>query len=143
MKILKILLPILLLTLSLEVGAQSLSKDSILPSKFNPRAIQFKSDTLICLSKQQAHLASLQLKKIPIYKEIIQDQDTVILKQKENLQLKDSIILENNIYIDTLERQYNHLNIHHQKTKTEYKQFKKATMYKDIILIGLLVLSLL
>ena len=132
-----------MLTLSLNCGAQSLSKDSILPVKFNPRAIQFKSDTLICLDKRQAHLASLQLKKIPIYKEIIQDQDTVILKQKQNIQLKDSIILEDRIYIDTLERQYNHLNLHYQNKKTELKTFKKYSMYKDILLVGLLILSLL
>jgi hypothetical protein len=143
MKILKILLPILLLILSLEVGAQSISNDSILPTKYSPRAIQLRGDTLICLSKQQAHLASLQLKKIPIYKEIIQDQDTVILKQKQNIQLKDSIILEDRIYIDTLERQYNHLNLHYQNKKTELKTFKKYSMYKDILLVGLLILSLL
>lgn len=143
MKILKILLPILLLIVSLDCGAQSLSKDSILPATFAPRAIQLRGDTLICLSKHQAHLASLQLKKIPIYKQIIQDQDTVILKQKENLQLKDSIILEDKIYIDTLERQYNHLNLHYQTKKTELKTFKKYSMYKDILLVGLLILSLL
>ena len=143
MKILKILLPILLLTLSLDCIGQSISKDSILHVNFNARAIEWKRDTLICLSKQQAHIASLQLKKIPIYKQIIKDQDTVILKQKENLQLKDSIILENNIYIDTLERQYNHLNVHYQNKKTELKVFKKYSMYKDILLISLLVLSLL
>jgi hypothetical protein len=143
MKILKILLPILLLILSSEVGAQSTSKDSILHVNFNARAIELKGDTLICLNKKQAHIASLQLKKIPIYKSIIKDQDTVIIKQKENLQLKDSIILEDRIYIDTLERANNHLNLHYQKTKTEYKQFKKATMYKDIILISLLIFSIL
>jgi len=132
------------LTLSLNCGAQSLSiKDSILPVKFNPRAIQFKSDTLICLDKRQAHLASLQLKKIPIYKEIIQDQDTVILKQKENIQLKDSIILDKTNYIDTLEYNYEVLIIDNQNTKKEYKQFKKYSMYKDILLVGLLILSLL
>ena len=133
-----------MLTLSLNCGAQSLSiKDSILPVKFNPRAIQFKSDTLICLDKRQAHLASLQLKKIPIYKEIIQDQDTVILKQKENIQLKDSIILDKTNYIDTLEYNYEVLIIDNQNTKKEYKQFKKYSMYKDILLVGLLILSLL
>jgi uncharacterized membrane protein len=88
-------------------------------------------------------MASLQLKKIPLLKAIIKDQDTVILKQKENLQLKDSIILEDKIYIDTLERQYNHLNLHYQTKKTELKTFKKYSMYKDILLVGLLVLSLL
>ena len=132
-----------MLTLSLNCGAQSLSKDSILPVKFNPRAILFKSDTLICLSKQQAHLASLQLKKIPIYKEIIQDQDTIILKQKQNIQLKDSIILDKTNYIDTLEYNYEVLLIDNQNTKKEYKQFKKYSMYKDILLVGLLILSLL
>ena len=132
-----------MLTLSLNCGAQSLSKDSILPSKFSPRAIQFKSDTLICLDKRQAHLASLQLKKIPIYKEIIQDQDTIILKQKQNLDLKDSIILDKTNYIDTLEYNYEVLIIDNQNTKKEYKQFKKYSMYKDILLVGLLILSLL
>jgi hypothetical protein len=143
MKILKILLPILLLILSSEVGAQSISKDSILHVNFNARAIEWKGDTLICLDKRKAHIASLQLKKIPIYKQIIQDQDTVILKQKQNIQLKDSIILEDQIYIDTLERQYNHLNLHYQTKKTELKTFKKYSMYKDILLVGLLILSLL
>lgn len=132
-----------MLTLSLNCGGQSLSKDSILPITFAPRAIQFKSDTLICLDKRQAHMASLQLKKIPTYKLIIAQQDTVILKQKENLQLKDSIILEHKIYIDTLKREFNHLNFHYQKTKSEFKIFKKYSIYKDIILVGLLVLSLL
>jgi uncharacterized pyridoxamine 5'-phosphate oxidase family protein len=91
------------------------------------------------LSKQQAHLASLQLKKIPIYKEIIQDQDTVILKQKQNIQLKDSIILDKTNYIDTLEYNYEVLLIDNQNTKKEYKQFKKYSMYKDILLVGLLI----
>lgn len=88
-------------------------------------------------------MASLQLKKIPIYKQIIKDQDSVIYLQKQNLQLKDSIILEDRIYIDTLERQYNHLNLHYQTKKTELKTFKKYSMYKDILLVGLLILSLL
>jgi hypothetical protein len=88
-------------------------------------------------------MASLQLKKIPIYKEIIKDQDTIILKQKENLDLKDSIILDKTNYIDTLEYNYQILIIDNQNTKKEYKQFKKYSMYKDILLVGLLVLSLL
>jgi len=131
------------LILSLDCGAQSISKDSILPIKFNPRAIEWKRDTLICLDKRQAHIASLQLKNIPLMKSIIQDQDSIIKLQKTNLQLKDSIILEHKIYIDTLEDSYEILIIDNQNTKKEYKQFKKATMYKDILLVGLLILSLL
>ena len=125
-------------TLSLNCGGQSLSiKDSILPITFAPRAIQFKSDTLICLDKRQAYMASLQLKKIPIYKSIIKDQDTVILKQKQNLDLKDSIILDKTNYIDTLEYKYNNCILETIKYKEEEKQFKRYSMYKNI---GLLIL---
>jgi hypothetical protein len=82
-------------------------------------------------------MASLQLKKIPIYKQIIKDQDTVILKQKENLDLKDSIILDKTNYIDTLEYKYNNCILETIKYKEEKKQFKKYSIYKNI---GLLIL---
>jgi len=132
------------LTLSLNCGAQSLSiKDSILPITFTPRAIQFKSDTLICLDKRQAHMASLQLKKIPIYKSIIKDQDTVILKQKQNIQLKDSIILTKEKYIDSLYYNYNNYRLETIKNKEEKKYFKKESMYKNIGLIILFTLFLI
>ena len=133
-----------MLTLSLNCGAQSLSiKDSILPITFTPRAIQFKSDTLICLDKRQAHMASLQLKKIPIYKSIIKDQDTVILKQKQNIQLKDSIILTKEKYIDSLYYNYNNYRLETIKNKEEKKYFKKESMYKNIGLIILFTLFLI
>ena len=133
-----------MLTLSLNCGAQSLSiKDSILPITFTPRAIQFKSDTLICLDKRQAHMASLQLKKIPIYKSIIKDQDTVILKQKQNIQLKDSIILTKEKYIDSLYYNYNNYRLETIKNKEEKKYFKKESMYKNIGLIILFTLFII
>jgi hypothetical protein len=88
-------------------------------------------------------MASLQLKKIPIYKSIIKDQDTVILKQKQNLDLKDSIILDKTNYIDTLEYNYNNCRLETIKNKEEKKYFKKESMYKNIGLIILFTLFLI
>jgi hypothetical protein len=74
---------------------------------------------------------------------IIQDQDTVILKQKENIQLKDSIILQDRIYIDTLERQYNNCILETIKYKEEKKYFKKESIYKNIALLILFTLFII
>jgi hypothetical protein len=88
-------------------------------------------------------MASLQLKKIPIYKSIIKDQDTVILKQKQNIQLKDSIILTKEKYIDSLYYNYNNYRLETIKNKEEKKYFKKESMYKNIGLIILFTLFII
>ena len=146
----KLLIQNLLITLFLLIQlsnclaqSQSINKDSVLNAKFNARAINWKGDTLICLTKEQAHMASFQLKKIPYYRNQLTLKDTIILKLKENINFKDSIIILNKEYQSKVEKEYSLCNDIRTQQEEIIKEQNKYGKYKSIGLVILFICFLI
>lgn len=110
-------------------GGQSIENNS---NRFAPRAVLSNNDTLICLSKKEAYMAAVKLKNESLYKKIIADQDTVIITQKEIIQLKDSINIENEKYIYELENAYEMLIDDNIKLEKQNKRTKNRFILSNI-----------
>lgn len=77
-------------------------------------------------------MAAVKLKNESLYKKIIADQDTVIITQKEVIQLKDSINIENNKYIYELENAYEMLIDDNIKLEKQNKRTKNRFILSNI-----------
>jgi len=121
-------------------GSQSNYSDTTY-HKFNPRPFKFNNEVYIGLPLKESYIAAINLKKIDSYKIIINEQDTVIQKQKSNLNSKDSIINSTTKYSDTLEMLYVKEIDYTEKLQLKIKQQKKTNTFMGIGLAISIVLG--